>query len=539
VEYFSIFNDVLGPVMTGPSSSHTAGCARIGAMTRILHGREIRRAEVIFDQNGSYPGTCRGQGSDRGFTGGLLGFSPDDLRLKNALEIAEKSGVRVEFKQADLGAHHPNEARINVYDGESDRVEMSVLTRSVGGGMIEIVEMDGFPVSIKGETGTIYIAARGEEAFDQIRKKLDGKTRYVEKQNGERILFEIRSSSFNEENDEKELKEKELRDFRELPGIDFVRVAEVILPAPKRERPAPPFENAAGALERLKQSGEKKEMWELAVAYEKGVTFLSADEIFGKIREILQVMRESGKPVDPARTVSQGFLGYQASGMLEKAAKIRTVNMGFLEDCMIWAVSVMENNCARNKIVAAPTAGSCGVIPASVVAIGDKMGCSDEAIEKALLAAGLVGVFIANSATFGAEVAGCQAENGAAGAMAAAGVVQLLGGSVENGFQAASLALQNLLGLICDPVGGLAEVPCVGRNVAAAFNAVVSANMVMCGYNPIIPLDETIDAMFKVGKMLPEALRCTCRGGLCDTPTAKMITERLARENAAAEVRRH
>ena len=147
---FSIFNDVLGPVMTGPSSSHTAGCARIGAMTRILYGKEIRRADVIFDENGSYPSTYIGQGSNYGFTGGLLGFLPDNSRLKDALSIAEESGVRVSFQTADLGSGHPNEARIDVY-GEDDNVAMSVLTHSVGGGMIEIVKLDEFPVSIKGD----------------------------------------------------------------------------------------------------------------------------------------------------------------------------------------------------------------------------------------------------------------------------------------------------------------------------------------------------------------------------------------------------
>ena len=155
------------------------------------------------------------------------------------------------------------------------------------------------------------------------------------------------------------------------------------------------------------------------------------------------------------------------------------------------------------------------------------MGCSDEEIIKGLLAAGLSGAFIANQATFGAEVAGCQAENGAASAMAAAGVVELLGGSVEQGFAAASLALQNMLGLICDPVGGLTEIPCISRNVAAMSNAVMAANMVMLGFDPVIPYDETIRTMYEVGRQLPSALRCTCEGGLCVTKTAKEIVRGL------------
>lgn len=113
-----------------------------------------------------------------------------------------------------------------------------------------------------------------------------------------------------------------------------------------------------------------------------------------------------------------------------------------------------------------------------------------------------------------------------ASAMAAAAVVEMLGGTVEQGFRAASLALQNMLGLICDPVGGLTEIPCISRNVAAVSNAITSANMVLLGFDPMIPLDETIQSMYEVGQMLPEELRCTCNGGLCTTPTGMCLGQK-------------
>jgi L-serine dehydratase len=169
-------------------------------------------------------------------------------------------------------------------------------------------------------------------------------------------------------------------------------------------------------------------------------------------------------------------------------------------------------------------------LPGAVLAVGEEMGLPDSEIAKAMLASGLVGVFIANQATFGAEVAGCQAENGSGSAMAAAGIVELLGGSAEDGFKAASLAMQNLLGLVCDPIACLAEIPCVNRNTVAAYNAVASAHMVLCGFDPVIPLDETIMAMLSVGRMLPRELRCTGLGGLCLTDTAKRIEAELVRK---------
>lgn len=222
---------------------------------------------------------------------------------------------------------------------------------------------------------------------------------------------------------------------------------------------------------------------------------------------------------DPNFTPVYGFLPYSCRNMEQNVGRTRQIDAGLLTGAMQAAIAVMENSCAHHIVAAAPTAGSSGVIPAAVVYAGTQMGLPKEELDRALLTAGLVCVFIANQATFGAEVGGCQAENGSASAMAAAGVVQLLGGTAEQALAAASLALQNMLGLVCDPIAGLTEIPCISRNVAAMSNAVLSANMVLLGFDPVIPLDETICAMGRIGADMPAELRCTCRGGLCRTPT--------------------
>jgi L-serine dehydratase len=144
-----------------------------------------------------------------------------------------------------------------------------------------------------------------------------------------------------------------------------------------------------------------------------------------------------------------------------------------------------------------------------------------------MLSAGLIGVFIAAQATFAAEVAGCQAECGAGSAMAAAGLVTLAHGTAKQAASAASIALQNILGLICDPVANRVEVPCLGRNVMAASNALASANMALAGFDPVVPLDEVIEIMLQIGQSLPSALRCTALGGLSITKTSQKIAERL------------
>jgi L-serine dehydratase len=174
-------------------------------------------------------------------------------------------------------------------------------------------------------------------------------------------------------------------------------------------------------------------------------------------------------------------------------------------------------------IVAAPTAGSAGVLPAVLLPLLWSGRIDRRRAARALAAAGLVGAFVLHAATFAAEEAGCQAENGTASAMAAAALSDLQGAPADVSFRAAALALSNMLGLVCDPVGGGVEIPCISRNSAAAANAVVSANLALGGFDPLIPLDEVIIAMAEIGRLLPCSLRCTARGGLAATPTARRL----------------
>jgi L-serine dehydratase len=180
-------------------------------------------------------------------------------------------------------------------------------------------------------------------------------------------------------------------------------------------------------------------------------------------------------------------------------------------------------------IVAAPTAGSCGAFPGCTLAVADFLEASEEQVVHAMLVGGLIGVFIAKQATFAAEVGGCQAECGSGAGMAAAALVTLSNGTTEQALGAASMALQNSLGMICDPIGNRVEAPCLGRNVTAASNALSSANMALSSYQHLIPLDQVIQTMDKVGQCISHELLCTALGGLSITPAAKEIEERLTR----------
>jgi L-serine dehydratase len=187
------------------------------------------------------------------------------------------------------------------------------------------------------------------------------------------------------------------------------------------------------------------------------------------------------------------------------------------------ALAVMHVNGGMGVVCAAPTAGSAGVLPAVLVTLAEEKNLEEERAALALLAAGAVGVVVANRATFAAEVAGCQVEIGAAGAMAAAAVVEAAGGTAEQAADAAAIAFQNTMGSVCDLVQGIVEIPCHTRNAAAASNAFLCADMILGGYANPVPLDETLDAVYAVGKMLPPELRCTALGGLAAAPSARAL----------------
>ena len=498
----SIINDVLGPVMAGPSSSHSAGCARIGRLARLLWGKDIEKAVVVYDKQGSYPSTCEGQGSNFGFTGGLLGMKNDDARLKNSVEIAREKCIDISFAIEKLTATHPNEARIDIYEG--DKVGMSLVTFSTGGGMFEIAEMDGFAVNMDGTREQVFILCSKNHA-KTIKNIAENHAKSVKIIKNQLVCCENIADC-----------DALIKAVKGQKGVKYVRTAPVIMPIAMKNDAQPVFSTACEALDYAEKTG--KALWQLAIDYECSVGDTDESGVMKEAEYILSAMKNAVIPPEKGEK-KFGFLPYQCRDMMACNAKI--INTGWLEKAMYYAIAVMENSCAHNIVTASPTAGSSGVLPAAILAMGEQMGVSDDEIAKAILAAGLVGSFIANNATFAAETAGCQAENGSASAMAACGVVQLLGGSVKQGFMAASLALQNTLGLVCDPVGGLTEIPCISRNVMAMSNAVMSANMAVLGFDGVIPLDEVIETMTDIGRKMPAELRCTCKGGLCKTRTAK------------------
>lgn len=268
---------------------------------------------------------------------------------------------------------------------------------------------------------------------------------------------------------------------------------------------------------------EKIEFWQVvqqADVQERGV---SSEESFETMRQMYEAMKRADAEYRSDLRSASGLVGGDGEKLHIYNASGCNICGDFVAEVMEKAVKMGESNACMRRIVAAPTAGSCGVIPAVFLTAQEKMRYTDDKMAEALYISAGVGAVIAENASIAGAAGGCQAEIGSASAMAAAGFTWLQGGSAEMAAHASAMALKNMLGLACDPVCGLVEIPCVKRNVSGAVNAVTSSQMALAGIKSAIPVDEVIDAMRRIGNEMPLSLRETAQGGLATTKTAKEI----------------
>ena len=255
----------------------------------------------------------------------------------------------------------------------------------------------------------------------------------------------------------------------------------------------------------------------------------SRTDILREMDESLAVMeRAAERGLDKELRSNSGLTGGDGARM--RAYARGALGGAFCARAMEIALATAECNAAMGRIVASPTAGSCGILPGAVISMMENRGVDRENACMALIAAGGVGMVIANQASISGAAGGCQAECGSAAAMAAAALVQMAGGDAGMLENAVAMALKNLLGLVCDPVAGLVEVPCIKRNAGGVMIAIAAADMALAGIRSVIPVDEVISAMREVGESLPCALRETALGGLAATPTGQEIRNRLFSE---------
>lgn len=251
------------------------------------------------------------------------------------------------------------------------------------------------------------------------------------------------------------------------------------------------------------------------------------EAVLARTKRMLRAMEEALEQYRHDTRSESGLVGGDGGRLRDAAAAGKTLSGPFLSTVMSRALMMAERNACMGRIVAAPTAGSCGVLPSVLLTARDHFDLDEDTVIHGLLTAGGVGAVIAMRATLSGAEGGCQAEVGSASAMTAAALTQMMGGSPEACAHACAMALTNLMGLICDPVAGLVEVPCVSRNVIGAVGAVAAADMALAGITHPIPADEVIDAMGRVGRALPPTLRETGEGGLAATPAGRRISSTL------------
>ena len=510
--------DILGPVMVGPSSSHTAGALRIAQLAASLCRAPATHAR--FTLYNSFAQTFRGHGTDRALLGGLLGMHTDDARIRDSFDAARAAGLTWEFIPApatDGEGLHPNTVDIDITCADGSLT--SVRGESVGGGRIRVCRINGVDVDISGRMPTLVVAHRDVPGMLAAMTAELGRA-------GVNIAY---MSSYRTdpgrdayavfETDDEVAPEVVAR-IAALPDVDDAYNVRIpgVLTLPTGTASAYDFSSGSELLALCARHGCTIG----DVMARREADLRGAGAAASKMARVLKAMRsEVSEPIaHPLRSLG-GLIGGEAQKVQAGLGGASDICGGTLTQAMAYATAVLERSATMGVIVAAPTAGSSGVVPGCVLALQQERGLTDAEVEGALYAAGAVGALIERGASVAGAEGGCQAEVGSAAAMAAAALVQLLGGTPRQELDAAVLALSNLLGLVCDPVRGLVEVPCQARNAIGVADAFTAAQLALCGVALPVPFDEAVEAVRQVGCALPASLRETALGGLAACPSAR------------------
>ena len=510
--------EILGPIMVGPSSSHTAGalrCAQVAAS--LLEGRI---ESVRFTLWNSFAHTYRGHGTDRALVGGILGFDTDDERIRDAFAIADERGLAYTFAiGGDDTSIHPNTVDIHLTSATGATAE--VRGESLGGGRMRISAINGVQVEISGLYTTLFVAHRDAPgalaaltgALAEAGMNIAFCRTYRTEAGGQAYsVFETDGSpSASVLPTVQALDLVNYATFIELPGSASSLTPGLSVPDL--------FDDGAQLLEACSELGLS--IGGVMRLREERMT--SPERAHANMRRVIEVMREeTTQPLaNPKRSLG-GFLNGEAQRVDRGAAIYSPSLMGTTQtEAVARAMAVLERSATMGVIVAAPTAGSAGIVPGAVLAAAKALELDDDAIAEALFCTAAVGLILASTACVAGAEGGCQAEVGSAAAMAAAALVQMHGGTPAQALDAASIALANLLGLVCDPVGGLVEVPCQNRNAIGVAAAYSSAQLALSGIGHLVPFDEMAATMYEVGRTLPATLRETALGGIAQAPSAR------------------
>jgi L-serine dehydratase len=516
----SILNDVMGPVMRGPSSSHTAASWRIAHAALQLLNDTLESALVEMDRRGTWAANYREQGTAMGMDGGLLGIELTDERIIRHEQIAGEQNIAIEYRISDFETDHTNTVRLTLKGSSGRKVQLIAV--STGGGMFEIRNYNGYQVKIRGDSYHLFIIA-GATYHSGILASI----RELQGDRGWKRIIPATEADLIQLNSSGPFPGDLSARLAGLPGVQEVLPVDPVLPVLSGMGEGVPFRSLDSMLEFA--GSDPYSLGRLGLMYESGRSGLPEEELTGKMKEIIRII-ESGIDKGLEGTEFRNRILHRQSHLVDEAARDGKIFSDPLVNRIIaYSTALMEAKSAMEVIVAVPTAGACGVFGGTVRAFCDSNELQEEQKILAYFAGGLIGVFFALGPGFSAEEHGCQVETGAASCMAAAALVELSGGDFRQALGAASMALQNMIGLVCDPVADRVEVPCLGKNVTGGMNALAASTMALSGFDPVIPLDQVITTVQRVGRALPSALCNTGKGGLAVTPRARELKEFLSR----------
>jgi L-serine dehydratase len=513
----SIFNDVIGPIMRGPSSSHTAASWRIAKMCLEILQEPLKRAVIDFDKNGAWAPNYREQGTTLGIDGGLLGLEMTDQLMKQTEQVAAEREIAIIYEVNSFKTKHVNTVRLNLIGTNGKNVK--ALAASLGGGAFEIQELNGFEVSIQGNYYELLIFTdEAIQNFDFI-KRFFPELKHVSKSS-------YKGSSLINVKLSKNISHNALNILKEKMAVSEAVLLNPVLPVIAGNEKKVPYSTIDSL---IKYSiSQNYHLGKLGLIYEQSQSGLSTNEVNEIMIQHVDIINKSIE-IGLKGTIYNDRILPQQSHLIDKAAKSgKILNNSIVNEIIKNVSAIMESKSAMEVVVANPTAGSCGAVGGVLKAVADELKSSKDELIEAYFAAGLVGIYFANGPGFSAEEHGCQVECGASAGMAAAGIVQLFGGTARQAIDAASMAIQNMIGLVCDPIADRVEAPCLGKNVSAAVNALSSATMVASGFNALIPLDEVISTVSRVSSQMPTCVKCTGKGGLAITKTACAIKAKLS-----------
>ena len=504
----SIFNHVLGPVAPGPSSSNTAAPYRIGFLVRQIAGEMPKKILMELAYSTSFARTFLGSKSDLAFISGLLQKDMKKYDISEAYRDAQRAGLSIEFDTKSW------EGKGTMKGSRITLCGMVIIADSTGGGTVLIKEIDGCELDIKGDSFVLLIFAKMNmgktlsDAFKDYSPKLsvgkDGK--------------EIVSIAYSSEKENTNLIKLLYANANLVEKHSFIKP---VHPVVCKDKAIPPFQTGAELCDYCKK--KRCSIWQAAIKYEAAISGWTEKEVYTYAEELWKICDTS------IRTGLKN--NFEFDGMIKPKARLlakkyknhkKSYPMGILDSAVPISLGVMEHSNAAGIIVCLPTGGSSGIVPAAIYSTG----LSKDAMVKGFITSGVIGVIMARNNNFSGGGLGCQAEIGWGAAMAAGALVQMLGGTPEQACDAASMTLQSLSGLVCDPVAGTVQVPCIARNMSATATAFVCANAVLAGFDPVIPFDEECDAIVKIGKIV-----CKCKGiGATTTPTGQRIAEEMNRK---------